>query len=582
MPAPSISVIVCSVGEAPLLDQSLSALVAAGVQATTVATGGRSLSLLRNTTLAECRSDVIAFVDDDVAVGRDWLEALTAAWDAADERVACIGGPIAVSVIGERPDWLSDQVARVYGAFDPGGAARALDASDQTLFSGNLSFRTSALRGIGGFWPARGAGRLRDWCSEEQHAQRSLARGGWTARYVPAAVATRIVDAEAAQIRELAVMQTRVSARHAMIGGGSRAGSAGPTLKSGIGVAIAHVRRNRVLVAERAIRGATSLGALAPETLAGDTLEPAASSTPLRFNIPIPPSGRKRNNKPGPRIVCYHRVCESDNGAGLSVTPAQLAEQLSALSASGPPATLEEIASGIAPTRAFAVTFDDGYADNLHLALPLLEAAGVPATFFIATTHVRDGTPFWWDELALLLGPAANDGRERGLLQLRCSGELRSWAPSNALEFDECRRHLIGWLQPQPPDEITGVITQLREWFGPDAPEPPEADRPMTIDELRTLAASPLATIGAHTQTHPCLRATTPERLAAELEGSRDDLTEWLGEPPTTFAYPFGIWGVDVDLEVIQAAEAAGYQAAVVNGSGPIRPTRFALGRLAP
>ncbi len=64
------------------------------------------------------------------------------------------------------------------------------------------------------------------------------------------------------------------------------------------------------------------------------------------------------------------------------------------------------------------------------------------------------------------------------------------------------------------------------------------------------------------TQTHSCLRAT-------ELAGSRDDLTEWLGEAPTSLAYPFGVWGVDVDLEVAEAAEAAGYSAAVVNGTSP-------------
>jgi len=172
----SITVVVCSVGEAPLLSRCLGALTAAGVDAPLVIRSGQSLSLQRNTALAECRSDVIAFVDDDVAVGRDWLETLTTAWETADESVACIGGPIAVSVIGERPEWLSDEVARALGSFTPGGEARAIAPSEQTLFSGNLSFRSSALKGVGGFWPARGAGRLRDWCSEEHHAQRELAR----------------------------------------------------------------------------------------------------------------------------------------------------------------------------------------------------------------------------------------------------------------------------------------------------------------------------------------------------------------------------------------------------------------------
>jgi peptidoglycan/xylan/chitin deacetylase (PgdA/CDA1 family) len=468
-------------------------------------------------------------------------------------------------------------VAHVYGAFDPGGAARALDASDQTLSSGNLSFRSTALRGIGGFWPARGAGRLRDWCSEEHHAQRELARTGWTARYEPALAAERIVDAEQAQLRSLAVMQAQAGGRRALIGSGSGSERPRTVLKSLVGAAVATLRRERPLAAERALRGANGLGSLAPGIIAAKSIEPVASSTQLRFSVPMPAGGRSSN--PGPEIICYHRVCETDNGAGLSVTPAQLSEQLAALCAGGPAATLEEIASGAAPTDAFAVTFDDGYADNLHLALPLLEAAGVPATFFIATTHVRDGLPFWWDQLALLLGPAADNGRKRAVLELRCAGELRSWAPTTASEFDECRRHLVGWLQPQPPEEITGVIAQLREWFGPDSPPPPEADRPMTIEELRTLAASPLATIGAHTQTHPCLRAATPERRAAELAGSRDDLTEWLGEAPTTLAYPFGVWGVDVDLEVVEAAEAAGYSAAVVNGTSPFATNPLILPR---
>ncbi len=575
----SITVVVCSVGEAPLLSRCLGALVAAGVDAPLVVSGGQSLSLLRNTALAECRSDVIAFVDDDVAVGRDWLEALTSAWETADESVACIGGPIAVSFTGERPAWLSDEAARTLGSFTPGGEARAIPAADQTLFSGNLSFRSSALKGVGGFWPARGAGRLRDWCSEEHHAQRELERCGWIARYDPSLIAERIVDAETTQLRSLAIMQSRASARHTLIGGGARASGIKPTVKSGIGVVLASLRRNRSLAAERTLRGASSLGTLSPARLAGHTIEPVASSTPLRFSIPMPPSKRQRADKREPKIICYHRVCERDNGTGLSISPAQLSEQLAALSSSGPPATLEQIASGSAPSNAFAVTFDDGYADNLHIALPILEAAGVPATFFIATTHVRDGLPFWWDELALLLGTAADDGRKRAVLELRCAGELRSWSPSNAAEADECRRHLIGWLQPQTPEEITGVIAQLREWFGPDSPPPPQADRPMTIEELRTLAASPLATIGAHTQTHPCLRAATPERRAAELAGSRDDLTEWLGETPTTLAYPFGVWGVDVDLEVVEATEAAGYSAAVVNGTSPFATNPLILPR---
>jgi hypothetical protein len=118
-------------------------------------------------------------------------------------------------VTGERPAWLSDEVARGYRSFPPRGEAREIKAAERSLFSGNLSFRSTALRGIGGFWPARGAGRLRDRCSEEHHAQRDLARNGWATRYEPALAAERIVDAEQAQLRSLAASTLATIGAHA-------------------------------------------------------------------------------------------------------------------------------------------------------------------------------------------------------------------------------------------------------------------------------------------------------------------------------------------------------------------------------
>ena len=39
------------------------------------------------------------------------------------------------------------------------------------------------------------------------------------------------------------------------------------------------------------------------------------------------------------------------------------------------------------PAPALAVTFDDGYADNLAVAAPLLRKHGIPATLFVATGY---------------------------------------------------------------------------------------------------------------------------------------------------------------------------------------------------
>jgi glycosyltransferase involved in cell wall biosynthesis len=63
--------------------------------------------------------------------------------------------------------------------------------------------------------------------------------------------------------------------------------------------------------------------------------------------------------------------------------------------------------------------------------------------------------------------------------------------------------------------------------------------------------------IGSHTRTHPRLTELDDAELAAELEGSRAELSERLGAPPAAIAYPYG----DVDDRVAAAARAAGYRA---------------------
>ncbi len=258
--------------------------------------------------------------------------------------------------------------------------------------------------------------------------------------------------------------------------------------------------------------------------------------------MPTAGASRRRSANVGPTIWCYHRVSDQASSAGLAVTPEQFSRQLEELRAAGPALTLEEIAAGDAPANSFAISFDDGYADNLEVALPLLEAASVPATFFITTNHISDGKPFWWDELARLLDFAGLNEADRPPLRLLCEGAARVWNPSQPDQMNEVRRHLVRWLQPQLPELIEQTIAELRAWCGADAPTPNEADRPMTID----------------------------------------DLTAWLGSAPTAVAYPFGVWGVDVDLKVAQAARAAGYKLGVMYGRGPEQADPMLLARKSP
>jgi peptidoglycan/xylan/chitin deacetylase (PgdA/CDA1 family) len=146
-------------------------------------------------------------------------------------------------------------------------------------------------------------------------------------------------------------------------------------------------------------------------------------------------------------ILMYHRVTEQHAGVAaptINVTPRRLREQLNGLLANGfEPWPLERLvaaheAGQAVPRKAFAVTFDDGYENNLTAALPILESLGVPATVFLATAFLDSNQPF-------------------------------------------------------PNDNWSGAGSSL---------VPADAWRPLTSAQCHELQASGLITLGAHTHTH--------------------------------------------------------------------------------
>ena len=151
----SIGVGVCVSAELPAatLDACLAALRASEAPEPVVVTArpGHGLALARNAVLEQTAADVVAFVDGDVLVAPVWFAALQDAWDAADEAVACIAGPIDADFGGVRPAWLTGELFSGLGVHIPQLSSGPVDARDGTFPAGNASFNASALRGVGGF-----------------------------------------------------------------------------------------------------------------------------------------------------------------------------------------------------------------------------------------------------------------------------------------------------------------------------------------------------------------------------------------------------------------------------------------------
>ena len=112
-------------------------------------------------------------------------------------------------------------------------------------------------------------------------------------------------------------------------------------------------------------------------------------------------------------MLMYHRVAslESDRW-GLAVQPERFAGHMQLLRERFNPISLPDLLAALrgggVPRRSVAVTFDDGYRDNLTVAKPLLERYGVPGTVFVVSGYVGSKRDFWWDELdRLCRDPAA-------------------------------------------------------------------------------------------------------------------------------------------------------------------------------
>lgn len=226
------------------------------------------LSHARNRALAECADgEVLAFVDDDALVAPGWLTRLAAAWSRAPARVACIGGPVRPRFPGARPAWLTDAMLPALSMLDYGPEELDLDPEVRTAYGANVSFRCGPLRAVGGFDPAFGHRPGRDWFSEEDEAQRALARAGHGVRYVPDAYVWHVVSPTRLTRPALLARRFRygatLGARHRR----PATLAARQATTSALGAPLAAARGDERLAMERAMRVAENAGVLAAPLL---------------------------------------------------------------------------------------------------------------------------------------------------------------------------------------------------------------------------------------------------------------------------------------------------------------------------
>ncbi|SHL21827.1 Polysaccharide deacetylase [Pseudonocardia thermophila] len=204
------------------------------------------------------------------------------------------------------------------------------------------------------------------------------------------------------------------------------------------------------------------------------------------------------------------------------------------------------------PPRAVAITFDDGYRDNLDVAVPILRELGLPATVFLVPDLLDGNLDPWWERLAWAVTTA-----EDPLLEFE--GGIYP------LTDERTRRTTLDRLQEvlkrRTDAERRAAVAQITESLTCRGPQHDPRRMFLDWEGARALVRAGIG-IGSHTTGHAILARETPHAQREDLIGSRRRLQDELDLPIDVLAYPNGQVG-DYSAETIAAARAAGYSHSV-------------------
>jgi peptidoglycan/xylan/chitin deacetylase (PgdA/CDA1 family) len=272
-----------------------------------------------------------------------------------------------------------------------------------------------------------------------------------------------------------------------------------------------------------------------------------------------------RRRAPAFPVLTYHSVNDDGDPFFPAVSTAVFERQMAYLAATHRVLTVEELtdrmARGDVPRDAIAVTFDDGYRDNLTHAAPILARHGLPATVFLATGFIGAREVPWFDRLAFGIrrsGAADVEAPGGGRASLVSTADRlalldRATRRLKTLPDDDRRRELDGLLERLGVAGDTGMKSRMLSW-----------------DDVHALAGLGFS-VGAHTVTHPILSRVSDAEARQEIEGAREAIEAATGTRPRAFAYPNGR-PADYTPSVVDLVRRAGFTCAVTTRFGVNTP----------
>ncbi|SEQ96428.1 Peptidoglycan/xylan/chitin deacetylase, PgdA/CDA1 family [Nitrosomonas sp. Nm51] len=217
---------------------------------------------------------------------------------------------------------------------------------------------------------------------------------------------------------------------------------------------------------------------------------------------------------------------------------------------------IQKLQENTLPSRAACITFDDGYANNAEVALPILQKYNATAAFFIAAGFINGGM-MWNDKLIELLRRAPGPVLDLGEIG------LDKYDISTLTKRRETLFILIDIFKYLPHEERFEQLNRLRQLVPAAVPE----NLMMTADQIRQLHEAGME-IGGHTVNHPILTRLDKTAAYTEIEQGKKILENIIQAPVRYFAYPNGKPGRDYLSEHVDMLKEIGFNAAVSTAWG--------------
>lgn len=234
---------------------------------------------------------------------------------------------------------------------------------------------------------------------------------------------------------------------------------------------------------------------------------------------------------------------------------------------------VQQLRNGELPARAAAITFDDGYADNLTIALPILQRYRFPATVFVATGFL-DGGRMWND--TVIESIRSTEDEEIELTDFGLEGR---YPVKRVQDRKVALARAINAAKYLPNERRTQCVARFAQRYARALP----SDLMLTSKQVQALHSGGVG-IGAHTVSHPILSMLTRDEAEAEIVAGRQQLENLLDHRVSLFAYPNGRPGTDYLPVHAELVESLGFDAAVTTvwGAAHARSRLSELPRFTP